>query len=180
MQNRLIVATFVYVTAVVIPTALLAQETPDHQAIRALLTEDQEAFMRGDGQAILSIRDENYFVAGVPRNNGRPDFHGVTMSYTREDMKEIVLDPDWKGAPGEETLADTTLDFKAQNEMVRIDVEGNYAVAISRIEWAQNDTTKNARIRNGWESLWFLRKIDGKWKFTSAVGRISSWTEEYQ
>ena len=178
MNNRLIVATFLYVTAVVIPTALLAQETPDHQAIRALLNEDQEAFMRADGERVLSLRDENYFVAGVPTNNGRPDFHGVTMEYTREDMKERILDPEWKGSPGAEVMADTTLDFKKSNEMVRIDVNGNYAVAISRIERAWNDTTKNARIRSGWESLWFLRKTDGKWKFTSAVGGISKWKEE--
>ncbi len=178
MKNHLFVATFLYVIAVIIPNALLAQETPDHQAIRALMNEDQEAFMRGDGKRILSLRDENYFVAGVPTNNGKPDFHGVTMQYTREDMKERILDLEWKGSPGAEVLSDTTLDFKKSNEMVRIDVNGNYAVAISRIENTWNDTTKNARIRSGWESLWFLRKIDGKWKFTSAVGGISRWTEE--
>ena len=178
MKNGLIAAIFLYVTTVVIPNALLAQETPDHQAIRALLTADQESHLRGDGQGVISIRDENYFVAGVPINNGSPDFHGVTMAYTLEDMKERVLDPGWKGSPGAEVLADTTLDFKAQHEMVRIDVKGNYAVAISRIEWARNDTTKNVRVRGGWESLWFLRKIDGTWKFTSAVGGISKWKEE--
>ena len=176
MKNPLIVATFLYLTAVVIPTTLPAQETPDHQAIRAILTEDQEAYARGDGPTLLSIRDENYFVAAVPRNNGRPDFHGVTIFFTREDIKERVLDPEWKQSTVN-AQSDTTLDLKGQHEMVRINVKGDYAVAISRIEWSQNDTTKNVRVRNGWESLWFLRKIDGKWKFTSAVAGISSWNQ---
>jgi hypothetical protein len=62
--------------------------------------------------------------------------------------------------------------------MVRIDIKGTNAVAISRIEWSQNDTTRNVRVRGGWESLWFLRKIDDKWKFTSAVGFINHWKED--
>ena len=64
-------------------------------------------------------------------------------------------------------MADTALDW-----------EGDYAVDVSRIEWAQNDTVNNVGVSGGWESLWFLRKIDGNLKFTSAVGGISSWKDE--
>ena len=75
-------------------------------------------------------------------------------------------------------MADTALNMETRSELVRIDVNDDYAVAISRIEWAQNDTTKNVRVRSGWESLWFLRKIDGEWKFINAVGGINSFREE--
>ena len=174
MKNCLLAAAFLCLSAVLFPHGLFAQESPDHQAIRALLTADQEAWINGDGEGVLAIRDENYFSAHVPRNNGVADFGGVKIGGSYEDIKEKVLDPEWRGNPGAEVLADTTLDFKARHEMVRIDVEENHAVAVSRIEWSQNDTTKNVRIRGGWESLWFLRKIGGEWKFTSAVGGISS------
>ena len=73
----------------------------------------------------------------------------LLLGHDDEGMKEGLLDPEWKGSPRVEVLADTTLDFKKSNEMVRIDVNGNYAVAISRIERAWNDTTKNARTRSG-------------------------------
>ena len=70
------------------------------------------------------------------------------------------------------------LDWESTHELARIDVKGDYAVAISRIEWAQNDTIKNVRVSGGWESLWFLRKVDGNWKFTSAVNGFLSWRDE--
>ena len=70
------------------------------------------------------------------------------------------------------------IDWESTHELARIDVKGDYAVAISRIEWAQNDTIKNVRVSGGWQSLWFLRKVDGNWKFTSAVNGFLSWRDE--
>jgi len=93
-----------------------------------------------------------------------------------KEMRESLSKPDWTGPS--EAFKDTALDTKANWNMTRIDVEGNDAVAISRIEWSQNDTTRNVRVRGGWESLWFLRKIDGNWKFVSAVGFFNDWKED--
>ena len=91
-------------------------------------------------------------------------------------MRERLNDPGWEGTSA--AFADTALDTKANWNMARIDINGTNAVAISRIEWSQNDTTRNVRVRGGWESLWFLRKIEGNWKFTSAVCFINNWQED--
>ena len=161
-----------------VPAPSFGQETSDHQLIRTMLTKDQEAFSVGDGPTILDHRGDHYFVALVPLNNGTPDFHGVSLGYTKEDMKTRVLDPEWKGSPGADALQDTVIDFKSQHEIVRIDIQGNYAVAMSRIEDAWNDTANNVRKLRGWNSLWFLRKIDGHWTYVTAVGGVSSWKNE--
>jgi len=164
-----------FIAAIIMPNLSYSQETADHQAIRALLNKDQEDWIRGDGQAVLSNRIADYVTCRIPRNNGRPDFHGVTINNMKE-MRESLSKPDWTGPS--EAFKDTALDTKANWNMTRIDVEGNDAVAISRIEWSQNDTTRNVRVRGGWESLWFLRKIDGNWKFVSAVGFFNDWKED--
>ena len=167
---------------VLLCTAMLAttnsassQETDDHKAIRDLLTHDQEAWISGDGKAVLENRIADYVVCRVPRNNGLPDFHGVIVDDMAQ-MREQLSDPGWQGNSA--AFADTALNTQANWNMVRIDIKGTNAVAISRIEWSQNDTTRNVRVRGGWESLWFLRKIDDKWKFTSAVGFINHWKED--
>ena len=123
---------------------------------------------------ILTARSDLFH----PQFDGELHFHGAAGGATPEDFRKAFADPDWKGQPGVEALADTALNIESSHELARIDVKGNYAVAVSRIEWARNDTTKNVRLSGGWESLWFLRKIDGNWKFTSAVGGISTWNNE--
>ena len=162
---------------VIMPNISYGQETADTQAIRALFDADQEAWKRGDGEAVLSNRHEHYFTAGVPRNNGRPDFRGLTVDDWGAERRKRFLDPNF-GKGFAAAMADTALNMETRSELVRIDVNADHAVAISRIEWAQNDTTKNVRVRSGWESLWFLRKIDGEWKFINAIGGINSFREE--
>ena len=166
---------FLCATMLATTNSASGQETDDHKAIRDLLTNDQEAWINGDGKAVLENRIADYVVCRVPRNNGQPDFHGVMVD-DMVQMRERLNDPGWEGTSA--AFADTALDTKANWNMARIDINGTNAVAISRIEWSQNDTTKNVRVRGGWESLWFLRKIEGNWKFTSAVGFINNWQED--
>lgn len=163
------------VAVLMIPNFSYGQETDDHRAIRELLNKDQEAWIRGDGQTVLSNRIADYVTCRVPRNNGRPDIHGVTV-VDMQQMRDKLSDPNFTG--NSSAFADTALNTQASWNMARIDIKGNDAVAVSRIEWSQNDTTRNVGIRGGWESLWLLRKIDGNWKFTSAVGFINNWKED--
>ena len=164
--------------ALIMPSLTYGQETADTQAIRALMTADQTAWQTGDAEGVLSLMDEHYCVFNIPKVDGDLDFHGAAVGATPEDFRKAFADPEWNGQPGVEALADTALNIESSHELARIDVKGNYAVAVSRIEWARNDTTKNVRLSGGWESLWLLRKIDGNWKFTSAVGGISTWNNE--
>ena len=46
------------------------QETDDTQAIRALLTADQNAWHAGDGKQVLSHMDEHYTVFVAPTIDG--------------------------------------------------------------------------------------------------------------
>ena len=169
------------IVALSIPIPSNGQETEDTQAIRSMFDKDQAAWGNADGQGVLSNRHEHYFTARVPTNNGMPDFYGIFMGDSRKNQEAGVNNPEraaqWKASVAA-TKSDTALDAKSRAELVRIDVQENYAVALSRHEWARNDTTKKVRVRGGWESLWFLRKIDGDWKFINAVGGISSWREE--
>ena len=162
-----------------VPQMSHGQETDDTRAIRAMLTVDQEAWRVGDGKKILSQFDEHFVLFRAPTIDGELDFNGIEVAATPDDFRENLLDPEWKGHPGEEALADTTLDFQTSHELSRIDVKGDYAVAISRIVWARNDTTaaEPTRESGGWESVWFLRKVDGVWKYTGAVGATKRWED---
>ena len=162
-----------------IPQMSHGQETDDTRAFRSLMTADQKAWNAGDVKGVLGHMDEHYTVFRAPTVNGELDFNGIEVAATPDDFRENLLDPEWKGHPGEEALADTTLDFQTSHELSRIDVKGDYAVAISRIVWARNDTTaaEPTRESGGWESVWFLRKVDGVWKYTGAVGATKRWED---
>lgn len=177
MDARIFLSVVFCMVVLCVPEFSYGQETADTRAIRALFDADQEAWKQGDGRAVLANRHRDYFTVGVDRNNGKPDFHGVTVGDWSEEKRQKFLDPDF-GKSFAAAVADTAIDVETRSELVRIEVNDAHAVAISRIEWARNDTTRNVRIRSGWESLWFLRKIDGDWKFVNAVGGISSWSEE--
>ena len=116
--------------AVIMPTISYGQENTDTQAIRELFDADQEAWKRGDGEAALSNRHEHYFTAGVPRNNGRPDFRGLTVGDWGAQRRKRFLDPNF-GKGFAAAMADIALNMETRSELVRIDVNDDHAVAIS-------------------------------------------------
>jgi hypothetical protein len=162
-----------------VPRMSHGQETDDTRAIRAMLTTDQEAWHVGDGKQILSQMDEHFVSFRAPTINGELDLTEIKVQGSVAEGRKMLLSPEFKGAPGKEAMADTLLDFQSSHEFSRIDVKGDYAVAVSRIRWSQNDTTaaKPTREGGGWESVWFLRKDDGTWKFTGALGFTKTWED---
>ena len=177
MSKRLSALVVACLGLCLVPQMSHGQETDDTRAIRALLTADQKAWHSGDGKQVVSHMDEHYTVFHAPTVDGELDFNGIEVADTPDDFREMLLDPEWKGIPGEEALADTTVDFQTSHELSRIHVKGDYAVAVSRIVWAINDTTAEEPTRKsgGWESVWFLRKVDGVWKYTAALGATKRW-----
>ena len=161
------------VCTLVSPLRVEGQETSDHQAIRTLLDQDQRAWSSGDVETVLKNRTSDYMVAGIPLNNGEPDFLGVMFGRGFDEMKETLTSPDWKPPTMNEDL-ETQLSY----EMARVNVKGDHAVAISRIEWSQIDTTLDKRVHMGWNSLWFLVKTEDGWKFKSAVAGIDQWERQ--
>jgi ketosteroid isomerase-like protein len=152
------------------------QETDDTQAIRALMTADQKAWNTGDVKGILGHMDEHYTVFRAPTVDGELDFNGIEVAATPDGLRDWLNDPEFARAR-KEASADTLLDRQSSHELSRIDVKGDYAVAVSRIEWSRNDTTaaEPTRESGGWESVWFLRKVDGSWLFTGALGYVKTW-----
>ena len=165
------------IAGTLIPALSTAQETEDHQAIRALFQKEQKGWDAGNGTQILSCYAESYIPCSVPRRNGPPDFLQVTINsdWRFENLKKMLLAPDFVGF--KEALADTNMKVTHHYEINHIDVDGNVGVAISTIANAWNDTLRNERVNVGWQSMWLLRKIDGQWKYASAVGNISSYRE---
>jgi hypothetical protein len=159
-----------------VPQMSHGQETDDTQAIRALMTADQKAWNTGDVKGILGHMDEHYTVFGAPTVDGELDFNGIEVAATPDGLRDWLNDPEFARAR-KEASADTLLDRQSSHELSRIDVKGDYAVAVSRIEWSRNDTTaaEPTRESGGWESVWFLRKVDGSWLFTGALGYVKTW-----
>ena len=159
-----------------VPRMSHGQETDDTRAIRSLMTADQKAWNAGDVKGVLGHMDEHYTVFRAPTVNGELDFSGVEVMATPDGIRDFLNDPDFVRGR-KEASADTLLDRQTSHELSRIDVKGDYAVAVSRIEWSHNDTTAEEPTRKsgGWESVWFLRKVDGVWKYTSALGATKRW-----
>ena len=185
-----------------VPQMSHGQETDDTRAIRAMLTTDQEAWHVGDGKQILSQMDEHFVSFRAPTINGELDLNEIKIGGSVAEGRKTLLDPeftrsrkesaadtldglrDWLNDPEfararKGASADTLLDRQSSHEFSRIDVKGDYAVAVSRIRWSRNDTTaaEPTRESGGWESVWFLRKDDGTWKFTGALGFTKTWED---
>ena len=159
-----------------VPQMSHGQETDDTQAIRALMTADQKAWNTGYVKGILGHMDEHYTVFRAPTVDGKLDFNGIEVAATPDGLRDWLNDPEFARAR-KEASADTLLDRQSTHELSRIDVKGDYAVAVSRIRWSRNDTTaaEPTRESGGWESVWFLRKVDGSWLFTGALGYVKTW-----
>jgi len=161
-----------------VPQMSHGQETDDTRAIRALLTADQEAWHVGDGKQVLSHLDEHFVLFQAPTIDGELDLTEIKVRGNPADFRKGLLDPEFARSR-KESAADTLLDRQSTHELSRIDVKGDYAVAVSRIRWSRNDTTaaEPTREGGGWESVWFLRKDDGVWKFTGALGFTKTWED---
>ena len=99
---------------------------------------------------------------------------GASVGWNFKQMQTRLNDPNWKSS----VFSPPELKREAEYEMVRINVQGDNAVAISRIEYSQIDTTIDKRLHTGWNSLWILVNTDSGWKFKSAVGGIKKWKRE--
>jgi hypothetical protein len=160
------------------PAPISAEETEDHQAIRMLFQKEQEGWRKGNGAQVLSCYAESYVAYWVPVRNGRPNFLQTSIATwgAREAMETRLLAPDFVGMKA--ALADTTVNMVHTYELNRIDVQGNEGVAISTIAWASTDTLRNVRTQQGHQSMWFLRKIEGEWKYVGVMAALSSYREE--
>ena len=155
-------------------TCTSARRSSGPQSIRQLLDTDQKPWQNGDATTILACRTTDYIVAGIPSANGVTDIIGASVGWNFKQMQTRLNDPNWKSS----VFSPPELKREAEYEMVRINVQGDNAVAISRIEYSQIDTTINKRLHTGWNSLWILVTTHSGWKFKSAVGGIKQWKRE--
>ena len=160
-----------------LPTAVLAQQTEDHQAIRSLFEREQEGWRNGDGAQVLSCYAENWLSYGIPFRNNKPNFLQTEVrDWSYEALKKHFLSDDFVGMKAD--LADSALAFSHKYELNHIDVRGNEGVAISTISFVRNDTLRHTRIQEGHQTMWMVRKIDGVWKYAGAVFPLSRYREE--
>ena len=161
-----------------IPALSIAQETEDHQAIRTLFQTEQEGWRNGDGAQVLSCYAKGHVAYGVPLRNNAPNFlqAGINPLWNYEQLKQRLLAPDFEGM--KTALADTVINMSHWYELNHINVQGTEGVAVSTIAWAANDTLRNVRVQQGHQTMWLLRKIDGKWKYVGSVAAVSAYREE--
>ena len=162
------------------PTLAAAQETEDKQAIRMLFQTEQEGWRKGDGAQILSCYAESYVGYYVPVRNGQPNFLETALSdepWSYKGLKTGLLAPDFVGM--KTALADTVVNVVGSYELNHINVKENEGVAISTIAWAQNDTSRKVRVSSAFQTMWLLRKTDGKWKYVGSVAPLFSSREEF-
>ena len=160
-----------------LPASVLAQETEDHQAIRALFEREQEGWRISDGAQILSCYAKSFVDYSIPVRNGKPNFlQAYIGGDLYENRKKNLLSNDFVGM--KDSLADTTLALSHRYELNHIDVRGNEGVAISTISWVYNDTLKNTRVQAGHQTMWMVKKIDGEWKYAGAMYPLSRYREE--
>ncbi len=176
-MRRVLTALSVLLAGVVIPALASAQETADHQAIRALLDREQAGWENGDAEQIDACYAEGYTQVNIPSGNGEPQFLHATLKsqWTDENRKKWLLSSDFLGL--KETLADTVRAMQRTYKMSHIDIDGDDAVAIATFSFAWNDTARGERVNWAGQSLWMLRKIGGDWKYATGIGGISSFRE---
>lgn len=144
---------------------------PDRQEIwEILMRRDFEAFIAAD----WSLTEPDFVEAefqGIDGGKiGNPDHwrlkYADLASYRDEWLRQAAefKDVEFQGI--------SKIDFLFQTCVLRdIDINGDRAVAHKKFD-GKTETTQGDAVRLLWQTLYFMKKVDGHWKISGFVGYI--------
>jgi len=143
---------------------------PDRREIWDMLVRrDIEAFVAGDWSMTAPDFDEAAFFAINGRASGNPDTWRVTYAVL-DDYRD-----DWlaQGRAMREEFVDVERSLYEATTLRDIDINGDRAVAHKKFDGAVHRHDGSRQVLN-WQTLYYCRRIDGRWRIVGFTGYLPS------
>lgn len=153
-------------------TATRAAESKDVQQVRELLYKEQESYIKGDVDQLVSC-----FAPDFVAHGGGPD---------PEIWRVMIVGLDSLKAQygGGATRAAAWLarhpELESGNEVLHVHVKGDRAIALTKHWSSVPDSTARQTIFQKHQTVWMLAKREGAWKITSFIGGITASQEVWK
>lgn len=150
------------VVALVLRVPAWAGESEDVQKVRALLYKEQDSYLQGDTERLLSCYAPDF--VGYQANGEGPELWRVGIvgldSLRSRYAADAATAPSWlKRHP----------EVQYGNEVVHISVKDDRAIALTQ-HWSSLPDTTARETRNGiHQSVWMLAKVKGEWRITGFI-----------
>lgn len=156
------------ITAIILAlfTSAWAGESADVQQVRALLYKEQQSYIKGDVDQLVSCYAPDFVGHG-----GGPDpaiwqvgiigLDSLRTQYGGSAKKAAAWwarHPEWDGG----------------SEVLHVHVKGDRAIALTKHWGSVPDSTARETIFNTHQTVWLLAKRNGEWKITAFIGGITT------
>lgn len=149
-----------------------AGESEDVQQVRNLLYKEQQSFIKGDVDQLLSCYAPDVVGHGWGPDPAiwRVDIIGLDSLRTQYGGNAKKTAAWWARHP----------EWDGGNEVLHVHVKGARAIALTKHWGTVPDSTARETIFNTHQTLWLLAKREGAWKITSFIGGITAHQEVWK
>lgn len=153
-------------------TAAWAAETKDVQQVRDLLYKEQDSYMKGDVDQLVSCYAPDFVGHGWGPDPGiwRVDVVGLD-SLRAGYGANAARAAEWLARHPE---------MDGGNEVIHVHVKGDRAIALTKHWSSVPDSTARRNLFHKHQTVWLLARRDGAWKITSFIAGITSEQQVWQ
>jgi len=147
-------------------TTAWAAESADVQQVRDLLYKEQQSFMKGDVEQLVSCYAPDFVGHGWGPDPAiwRVDIVGLDSLRTQYGGSAKKAAAWWARHP----------EWDGSGEVLHVHVKGDRAIALAKYWGSVPDSTARETLFNIHQTVWLLAKRNGEWKITSFIGGITT------
>lgn len=153
-------------------TATWAAESKDVQQVQDLLYKEQDSYMKGDVNQLVSCYAPDFVAHGWGPD---PEIWGVGIIGLDSLRAQYGA-----GATRSAAWLARHPEVASGNEVVHVHVKGDRAIALTKHWSSIPDSTARETIFQKHQTVWLLARRDGAWKITSFIGGITSQQEVWK
>ena len=143
-----------------------AGESEDVRQVRDLLYKEQQSFIKGDSEQLISCYAPG--IVGYRAWGNEPELWAVGVVGLDSLRTQYAASAvEWA-----DILAKHP-EWEYGNEVLHIHVKNDRAIALTKHWASMPDTTARETIDGQHQSVWMLAKNDGEWKITSFIGGVT-------
>ena len=157
----------VAVVALVVTAPAWAAESEDVQKVRALLYKEQDSYLQGDTEQLLSCYAPgfvSYGAGGQGPELWQVGFVGLDSLRTGYAVPAANT-PSWLQRHPE---------VRSGNEVLHVSVKDGRAIALTQHWSSLPDTTARETLYTMHQTVWMAAKVGSEWKITGFIGGVKA------
>jgi len=141
----------------------LVNNAGDYEAVRQLVYKEIEGWFNRDSEQVFSVFDADNMI-GITAGSDDPSEWFVSVS-GRSDVRAYA---DRAG----KQMENLPEGFQHKAEVQHVHIKNSHAIAVARQWMVHPDNEKNRMANTDFQTVWMLRKINGRWKIVGWIGGV--------